>query len=167
MNSTSRYLLTLLILCLCSCSSSKEELASVHNADGTPNAGDAANGNELSWHGYEDGLNQLKATGSNGLMIIYADWCPTCREYSTLFNNHRVAQALQGVPLIRLNADEEPDICARFDLDGSYVPRTFALDSTGRVIQELKSDHPEYQYYLPSDDPAPLLQFITRLKQHK
>lgn len=174
MTSTNCYLPAFLILCLCSCSSSTEEHvtstgdpASIHNTDSTRDADDAWNESQLSWLSYDGGINKLKTSGRNGLLVIYADWCPACKEYSTLFNDHAVTQALQGVPLIRSNADEEPDISARFDLDGSYVPRTFALDSSGRVIQELKAGHPEFQDYLPSDDPAPLIQFINRLKQYK
>ena len=124
------------------------------------------NDEELSWHSFDDGLKQLNASGKNGLIIIYADWCQICKQYSKLFINDSVIQALQGVTLIRANIDKEPDISDRFNIDGGYVPRTFALDKNGNIIQDLDSNNPKWSYYLPANDPEHLIRFVTSLKQY-
>jgi len=76
------------------------------------------NDSELQWNSYYDGLAELKATGNKGTFIIYADWCPTCKQYSKLFKNGAVIDALQGITLIRLNKDKQPDVSKQFDFDG-------------------------------------------------
>ncbi|WGL16962.1 thioredoxin family protein [Microbulbifer bruguierae] len=93
----------------------------------------------LNWSSYEIGVRELKTSGQNGIIILYSDWCPTCTEYSTLFKDSEVVQALDALVLIRVNIELEPEIAEIFSLDGEYVPRTFALDSSGRIIKSLNS----------------------------
>ena len=43
------------------------------------------NDKELTWHSYEKGMAKIKESKKPGLLIFYADWCSTCKEYSGLF----------------------------------------------------------------------------------
>lgn len=121
---------------------------------------------EISWHDYENGLDQIRASGNNGLIIIYADWCPTCKQYSKLFRNTAVIRALEHVVLIRANKDKEPDVSRQFNVDGDYVPRTFALDGNGNIIRDMDSNNPKWWYFLPANDPEHLIQFVSQLKSY-
>lgn len=122
------------------------------------------NDQALDWHDYEAGLVELQRSGANGLLIFYADWCPTCKAYSKLFSRGDVVESLAGLVLIRVDVDEHPALSAEYDLDGEYVPRTFALDSAGRIVRSLYPGRSEYVYFLPADDPQYLRDFAARLK---
>jgi hypothetical protein len=124
------------------------------------------NDSELTWLNYSDGLKELAASGKSCIFIVYADWCPTCKKYSTLFKNPAVVTALEGVILVRSNKDKEPGISKLYDIDGEYVPRTFALDKIGKIIEDLNSDNPKWWYFLPANDPDYLIQFTNMVKQH-
>lgn len=124
------------------------------------------NDSELTWLNYSDGLKELGTSGKSGIFIVYADWCPTCKKYSRLFKNPAVVKALEGVILIRSNMDKEPNISKLHDIDGEYVPRTFALDKNGDIIRDLDSDNPKWWYFLPANDPGYLIRFTNMMKQH-
>lgn len=141
-----------LTLILCSCSE-----------DTTP---PDWNDSELNWYSYKDGLEELNNSGKNGVFIIYADWCPTCKEYSELFSDPAVVKSLDSLVLIRSNKDLEPEISELFNIDGDYVPRTFALDKRGQIIRDLNSKNPQWWYFLPSDDEDYLIEFTKLVKQH-
>lgn len=122
------------------------------------------NDERLNWFSYESGMAEIKSSGKNGIVILYADWCPTCKEYSGLFRESEVVEVLEDLVLIRVNIDLEPETSTIFDLDGEYVPRTFALDSSGKIIKNLNSENPQWWYFLPSDDPDYLARFAQRVK---
>ncbi len=124
------------------------------------------NDKDLSWYNYENGISKLKEGNENGLIIIYADWCPTCKQYSKLFRHKSVIDVLKDVTLIRANKDKQPDISDQFNIDGDYIPRTFALDKKGNIIQDLDSNNPKWWYFLPANDPDFLVRFVTQLKQY-
>ena len=120
----------------------------------------------LDWHSYRDGMQALKASGGKGILIVYADWCPTCKQYSGLFRYAAVIDALQGFTLIRLDMDKQPAISRRFDIDGEYVPRTFALDANGRIIRELNAGNPKWRYYLPANNRHAIIEFADALHDY-
>ena len=121
---------------------------------------------ELAWFSYQEGIDELKKNKGVGLFIIYADWCPTCKAYSKLFKNPAVVKSLQGIILIRANMDNEPLINEQYNRDGKYVPRTFALDSSGQLIKPLHPDKQRYDYFLPVEKPRYVVNFATQLKAY-
>ncbi len=123
------------------------------------------NDKELKWHSYEEGIEKIKSTGKPGMLIIYADWCPTCKEYSTLFSNKPVVQNLEGLILIRTNKDTSPSVSKNYSFDGEYVPRTFALNSKGKIITKFYSDKAKYTYFIPSGSPEFLIEFSKLIKK--
>ena len=68
------------------------------------------NDKELTWHSYEKGMAKIKESKKPGLLIFYADWCSTCKEYSGLFANKKVIKSLQNLVLIRVDSDAEEEI---------------------------------------------------------
>ncbi len=123
------------------------------------------NDNELNWYGYEEGIKQIKSTGKPGIFIIYADWCPTCKEYSTLFSKKSIVKNLEGLILIRINKDANPTISKDYSFDGEYVPRTFALNNKGEIITKFYSDKAKYTYFIPPSSPEFLIEFSKLIKK--
>jgi thiol:disulfide interchange protein len=119
---------------------------------------------ELRWLGYEQGMQELKTTGKNGMLIIYADWCSTCKSYSKLFRNDDAVTELRDVVLIRVDKDDRPDISKLYDYDGEYVPRTFALDNNGDTLNLMPPHKKKYSYFLPADNLRYLVKFARKLK---
>ena len=120
----------------------------------------------LDWHSYEEGIEALKATGGKGILIIYADWCPTCKQYSGLFRYTSVIDALEGLTLIRLNMEQQPALSRKYNVDGEYVPRTFALDEDGRIIRDLNAGNPKWRHYLPANNRHAIIDFADALHDY-
>lgn len=133
------------------------------------------NGDQLEWFGYDEGMFELNATQQaayeegqpipdvKGLLIVYADWCPTCQKYGQLFDDPTVVEALDGLILMRANVDEQPEINLAFNQDGQYIPRTYALDANGNVIEQLYPQQP-YRFYLRFSGPQSIINFANSLK---
>lgn len=122
------------------------------------------NDEKLNWHNYEEGMKKIQATGSPGLFIIYADWCTTCKAYSELFADEQVVNNLEGLVLIRENRDLNLKISQQYDYDGEYIPRTFALDNKGQVMQNFYSDSSKYTYFIPAGSVVYLSNFANMIK---
>lgn len=125
------------------------------------------NDKALHWVSYEQGMATLKDTEKRGILIVYADWCGTCKAYSTFFKNQEVVRALDGLVLMRANADTEPGVSEKYGHDGDYVPRTFALNANGDIIKGAYDKQDKFAYFIPADEPGDLLQFIQRVKAAK
>lgn len=121
------------------------------------------NNDELKWHSYEQGMKKIKEGQSKGILIFYADWCSTCKLYSKLFKNRKVVKSLKNLVLIRVNREENLELSEKYNFDGTYIPRTFALDSHGDVVGGLYDKSDQYAYFLPPDDPDYLTDFVGEL----
>ena len=124
------------------------------------------NDSQIKWYSYDEGMKQIKLTGKPGLLIIYADWCPTCKEYSTLFAQDGVVNSLANLILMRENKDTNPQVNNKYNLDGEYVPRTFALNNKGNVMQNFYSKDEKYTYFIPPNNSNFLIKFTKLIKQY-
>lgn len=125
------------------------------------------NDSALNWLSYEQGMSQLKNSGKRGILIMYADWCGTCKAYSKLFKNPEVVSALEGLVLIRANVDADPALSRKYGEDGEYVPRTFAIDPDGGILKDAYGKQGKFAYYIPADNPDDLLRFLKRVRAKK
>ena len=109
------------------------------------------NDSEIQWMGYEQGINVAKQSGKPIMMIFYADWCPTCHAYKNIFNKPAVISLAKKLVMIKVNVDQSPQLSQQYAYDGSYVPRSFVMDSTGVVFEAL---YPEksYKYFIKSQN---------------
>lgn len=122
------------------------------------------NDKQLQWLSYQEGVVKLKKTGQRGVLIVYADWCGTCKAYSKLFKEPQVVSALRGLVLMRANADMDAATSKKFGKDGEYVPRTLALSSNGNVLTQAYVGNDRFAYFIPAEDPIELMEFLRRIK---
>ena len=95
------------------------------------------NDNQISWYSYDQGMRLAQKKKKPIFLIFYADWCPYCHKYSKLFKNRKIVEASNRFIMIRVNTDEYPSLSRSYNLDGGYIPRTFALYSNGSIIDDI------------------------------
>lgn len=108
----------------------------------------AAGPSLIDWLGWQDGL-QRAATEHKAIgLLIYADWCPHCRELQPVWRDPETVRASRALVMIRQNADEQPAwLPQRFGQFGTYVPRMFFLRPDGTMAPEIQSGNPKYPYF--------------------
>ena len=109
------------------------------------------NESQIQWQDYQSGMAEAVRTNKPVLLIFYADWCPTCHAYKNIFNKPRIIALAQQLIMIRVNVDQHPQLNKQYDLDGDYVPRSFALTGEGEVRQEIYAKK-RYRYFIKSSD---------------
>jgi len=122
------------------------------------------NDSGIKWMSYQAGLKEMARTGKKGVLVIYADWCPTCLAYSKIFKRADVINASKGLIFMRLNSDKQPKVDTLMSFDGNYVPRTIALSSQGKVMHKLYKKTGNYRYYVQFNIPKNYLKFIKSVQ---
>lgn len=128
-------------------------------------AAERINWNDLSinWMSYEQGMQEIARTGKKGILVLYADWCPTCRAYSKLFSHPDIVSSAKSLVLMRANVDQYKALSRKMSFDGEYVPRTIALSANGKVMHELYPKTGKYLYYIPHGRLDYLMQFMRKV----
>ena len=111
------------------------------------------NDEQIRWHDYAAGLAEAKKTGRPAVVLLYADWCPTCRTYQKLFSNPQIVGLAQQVVMIRINAPQQPGLSNQFADDGAYVPRAYAINPSGQRV-DIVSRHPQFRHFYDATDVA-------------
>lgn len=119
------------------------------------------NEQQIEWHEYQDGLARAEASGKPVMLIFYADWCPTCHAYRDVFNRPQIVALAQQLVMIRVNVDQFPELSEQYGDDGSYVPRTFVLDSSGKR-QQLLFPQKRYRYFIKATDLTAFEQLMSK-----
>lgn len=101
----------------------------------------------IEWVSLEDGLARAKKEKKPVCLVLYANWCPHCRNYSHVFGDPRLVQRARKLVMVKVDADANEAISKRYSSDGTYVPRTFFLDPDGNVDPGAHSDHPRYAHF--------------------
>lgn len=113
-----------------------------------PRAHAAESGALISWLSWHDGVQKATAEKKGIGLLIYADWCPHCRELQPVFRDPETVKAAKSIVMIRQNADESPPwLHERFGQYGTYVPRLFFLHPDGSMAAEIQSGNPKYPYF--------------------
>lgn len=124
------------------------------------------NDDELNWLSYEEGMRQIEKTGKPGLLVIYADWCPACRDHSKDFFDKEVIACLQDMVLIRANKDTSEKISKKYDFDGEYIPRVIALDGKAEVLHKLYNTDKRFAYFNPTRSHSKFLRFLDKARKY-
>jgi thioredoxin-like negative regulator of GroEL len=110
----------------------------------------------IAWQSFGDGLSQARAQDKPVLLVVRADWCPHCRNYEGVFKDPAVVEAAKNFVAVRVDEDREPEVAARFRLDGAYVPRTYFLAPDGSV-EDVQAANPRFRYFYDEHNPASIL----------
>lgn len=101
----------------------------------------------IKWQSWQEGVAQAKASNKGIMLLVYADWCPHCRELKPVFANPEVAKLADGLVMIKQDADDEPGFLQAFAAQGSYVPRIFFLKPDGTMRPEITSGNGRFPYF--------------------
>ncbi|MCE9574803.1 MAG: thioredoxin family protein [Deltaproteobacteria bacterium] len=115
------------------------------------------NAAQIDWQSFDDGLARARAEHKPICLVVYTTWCPHCKNYSRVFEDARVVERARDFVMIRIDADQEPEIAARFAEDGKYIPRTFFLAPDGTPDLDIRASRPRYRYFYDEHDPTGLL----------
>jgi thiol-disulfide isomerase/thioredoxin len=121
----------------------------------------------VDWQTWDAGIARARAENKPALLLVWAHWCPRCRELAPVFGQPEIAALAKRVVMIQQNADENPAwLSERFDSQfGGYVPRVFLLRPDGTVRTDITSGNPQYPYfYVPRDSAALVKSLEAALK---
>ncbi len=115
------------------------------------------NTSKIEWQAFATGLQQAKSENKPVCLVFYTEWCPHCRAYSHVFEDERVVERARDFVMIRVDADADPALSAKYMPDGKYIPRTYFLTSDGTLDGSLHAPAKHYQFFYDEDDPTSLL----------
>lgn len=104
-------------------------------------------GKNIAWQGYRTGMAQAKREGKPAIIIFYSETCSACRQYKEVLKDSRVVEASAPFIMIRVNTRRQPRLNAKYQFDGWYVPRTFAVFPNGKIMFRLYPPK-KYRYFI-------------------
>jgi thiol-disulfide isomerase/thioredoxin len=113
------------------------------------------NDNNIRWHSYNDGLKVAMAESKPICLVFYANWCPHCVKFSTVFHDAKMISETKKFVMIRIDNDKDGEISARYVPDGKYIPRVFFLSSAGQLDPQIQAPRKEYKYFYDERSPSP------------
>lgn len=121
------------------------------------------NDKAVKWYGFQEGVEIAQRENKPVLLVVYADWCGVCKDYSRMFFDPKVVDSARRVVLIRLNQDTDTKVFAKYGLEGKYVPRTYILNKN-LVIQPSPYKSKNYGFFLSPDSNDLLVNILTTMK---
>jgi thiol:disulfide interchange protein len=122
---------------------------------------------QINWLSYEDGINVMKAENKKGILLLYADWCSTCAEYSAHFKNEKIVHILKNMVVMKANVDHNPEVRKFVEYDEKYVPKTIGLNSSGEPLKQIYKENAEYMFFVPLGDPKDTYKFLKKIENAK
>ena len=117
---------------------------------------------DIEWHTWSDALPLARKEGKPIMVVVYADWCPHCRALGPVFADPDIESMAKHLVMVRQDNEENPAWLQPYNEKyGSYVPRIFFFDSSGKMREDLTSGHPQYPYFYAAEQPA----FLKRTMQ--
>lgn len=111
----------------------------------------------VTWHEWQAGKALAEKTGQPICVLLYANWCPRCRELAPLFAQRDIAALTGGVVMVKQLSDQvPPDLQAAVQRFGNYVPRMFFVMPDGSVRTEFVSGHKRFPYFYFAKRPEQL-----------
>lgn len=101
----------------------------------------------VNWVGWDEGLKTAKAEKKPICLVLYADWCPRCKDLAPVFSEGEIARLGAEMVMVRQNVDDRPAWLNDYQSLGTYVPRIFFFDAEGNIQEELTSAHARYPYF--------------------
>lgn len=128
--------------------------------------GGAWNASQIAWLPFEAGLARARAERKKMVLVLHAVWCVHCRNFEHVFEDPRVVARARDFVMVHIDIDQEPSVASRYAIDGSYVPRTFFLNSEGSALADIDAHRPSYRYFFDERNAAPLLAAMESAAAH-
>lgn len=123
------------------------------------------NAQQIKWYGYEEGLAKARELNKPVMLLFYAQWCPTCHAYRDIFYRQDITRATEDFVMVRVDADQFPDLNRSFMPDGDYVPRVFMLAQSGSLLPS-RGGSGAFQYFIPATNPERFLELMREVLSH-
>jgi thiol-disulfide isomerase/thioredoxin len=106
----------------------------------------------IHWHTWEEARKIAAQESKPIFVLVYADWCPHCRELGPVFADPQIEALSKRFVMVRQNHDDDPPWLQPYNQKyGGYVPRIFFFDSAGKMREEITSGHPRYPYFYAAE----------------
>jgi thiol:disulfide interchange protein len=106
----------------------------------------------IQWHTWAEALPIASRESKPILVLVYADWCPHCRELGPVFADPQIELLSKRFVMVRQNHDDDPVWLQPYNQKyGAYVPRIFFFDSGGKMREDITSGHPRYPFFYAAE----------------
>ncbi len=112
----------------------------------------------MSWRTLDEGLAEARESGKPIMMVMHAEWCGHCRNYARLFYDVQLATLAERFVMVSVDTDHNAAANQRYNADGTYLPRTYFLNSNGEHLAHLQNGRSRYRYFFDERDPAQTIQ---------
>ncbi|MBF0117321.1 MAG: thioredoxin fold domain-containing protein [Desulfobacterales bacterium] len=114
-----------------------------------------AQGSEIKWYSYQEGVDMAKKEGKMVYIYFYTDWCPYCKimEKNTLKNEGVIEYLAKSFISVRINTDKERDIPMRYGVRG--LPSNVFLSKEEALIGSRPG-------YIETDVMLKVLQYLQK-----
>ena len=117
----------------------------------------------VAWKTWDEGKRLAQQTNKPILLLVYANWCPHCRELAPVFSDPEVQKLSSQMILIKQDADADaPWLGETVGRLGTYVPRVFFLRPDGTVRADITSGNGRYPYFYTPEGIAALRASMRR-----
>lgn len=120
-------------------------------------AGGDWNEDGIKWRTYDDGLAEAKKSKKPVCLIFFTEWCPHCANYSKVFHDPKVVEKSKQFVMIRVDNDKNQALSKQFAPDGSYIPRTYFLASSGALDADIHAQRDQFKYFYDEHNPDSVL----------
>ena len=105
-------------------------------------------GDKIAWRSWEAAQSIARSQGKSICVVVYAEWCPRCKELAPVFEQPTVTSAAADLVMVHQDQDQ-PAAWLKEQLGayGEYVPRVLFLSPDGKVREDLTSGHPRYPHF--------------------
>lgn len=118
---------------------------------------------EIAWTPYDQAFDRARRDHKPVVVVFTATWCGHCRTYQGVLSSPEVIALSQELVMVRVDIDQRPDVNARYQDDGGYVPRTLFFRADGSPIPELRAaNRTRYVHFLDTENPTELLSLMRR-----
>ncbi|CAB4005826.1 Thioredoxin domain-containing 12, partial [Paramuricea clavata] len=102
-------------------------------------------GENVDWVSYKEGVALSKQSNKPMMLIIHKTWCSACKALKKkVAGSTKFAGMSKNFVMVNSEDDEDPDD-ELFEIDGSYVPRTFFIDPSGETMVDIYNSESMYK----------------------
>lgn len=105
-------------------------------------------GSDVNWQTWDEGSKLAAKEGKPIVLVVYADWCPRCRELAPVFKTPEIVALTKDLVMVLQDSDAKPAwLKEKYGATGSYVPRILFLNADGTLRTDLTSGNGKYPFY--------------------